>query len=92
MVMREILNLSGPLQESCCREVLRVCGLWVALWMKDRKCSVNCMKCVLFSGLRLFRDGSVWTLEELRLLSDLILKQLRVRKDPRVMNVVNLYW
>lgn len=57
--------------------------------MKDRKCSVTCMKCVLF---RWFRDGSVWTLEELRLFSDLILKRLRLRKDPRVMNVVNLYW
>lgn len=57
--------------------------------MKDRKCSVTCMKCVLF---RLFRDGSVWTLEELHLFSDLILKRLRLRKDPRVMNVVNLYW
>lgn len=46
----------------------------------------------LFSGLRWFRDGSVWTLEELCLFSDLILKRLRLRKDPRVMNVVNLYW
>lgn len=59
--------------------------------MKDRKCSVTCMKCVLFSGLRWLRDGSVWTLEELCLFSDLILKRLRLRKDPRVMNVVNLY-
>lgn len=59
--------------------------------MKDRKCSVTCMKCVVFSGLRLFRDGFGWTLEELRLSSDLILTRLRLRKDPRVMNVVNLY-
>lgn len=59
--------------------------------MKDRKCSVTCMKCVVFSGLRLFRDGSVCTLEELRLFSDLILTRLRLRKDPRVMKVVNLY-